>query len=418
MLWGRAEEVIHGYHELIPSGDYTDYEKLSFIIAALPTSAVFPDVVIAATLKMGPLVWNLPSSPITKPSMVKAWREKFPEHYAGVVTFMRDYKQVPDKLKESDEWLCIVALADAICCATESGEIDKGRVLTSEEVDTLLVSWVESKGGVVQPLGGSYMIYAIVGRAYSGKAEVAKQISKFFDGRVRRLPNFTTKPVTVNQRHVHVSAEWRSQVRDKDIFYSVTNACGEEFLYLRSQFTKDKDVSYVVDDPTGLENLDSLCIPYAVIYVHCADKEVMRRARTRRDNLVSVTQRAGEVSVDLEEFRKSGRYSMYLDTSRLTMEMQNSAIKLFCIASRAWASNHSKNSKHMMNVSYKAGKGWFKKMCKAGVSVQGGSYNGGSLDLSQLGVARKSGLDINGRVAGKDNRRYMGHDINGSPVYS
>lgn len=94
-------------------------------------------------------MWNLPSSPITKPSMVKAWREKFPEHYAGVVTFMRDYKQVPDKLKESDEWLCIVALADAICCATESGEIDKGRVLTSEEVDTLLVSWVESKGGVV-----------------------------------------------------------------------------------------------------------------------------------------------------------------------------------------------------------------------------------------------------------------------------
>lgn len=148
-LGGRAEEVIHGYHELIPSGDYTDHEKLSFIIAALPTSAVFPDVVIAATLKMGPLVWNLPSSPITKPNMVKAWREKFPEHYAGVATFMRDYKRVPDKLKESDEWLCIVALADAICCATESGEIDKGRVLTSEEVDTLLVSWVESKGGVV-----------------------------------------------------------------------------------------------------------------------------------------------------------------------------------------------------------------------------------------------------------------------------
>lgn len=138
--------VLHNYHDYIPSGEYSDEEKLAFIIAAMPGVGGYTPETTAERLKLGPLDVLPEDSPIAKPVLVRKWMSVLGQHVDDVVQFYAPKKLVPEKIKENKEWVCICALDDAIKWSKSHGRYIGDDALTVGIVDSMLEWWRQSFG--------------------------------------------------------------------------------------------------------------------------------------------------------------------------------------------------------------------------------------------------------------------------------
>lgn len=162
------------------------------------------------------------------------------------------------------------------------------------------------------------MIIAIVGRSHAGKKAIAKQICGEFKGVFARFKPYTTRSWgSCIKPHNYMSLDEYYKLSEDDIFYTMTNEHNDILFALKSQFSPDKDVVLVVDDPAHIAKLCELGIPYVVVYVTCSDEYAEHRARVEHDNLRIVKRRFQAVRPRLEELEASGNYSYFFDTSSL-----------------------------------------------------------------------------------------------------
>ena len=180
------------------------------------------------------------------------------------------------------------------------------------------------------------MIIAIVGRSHSDKYKVARDLRYHSKGRFTRIKSYTTNADKKYNTHYYMSFKDFDKLSDFDILHQVLNAQGNEFFFLKRQFDISRDVMYVIDDPVGLEKLDELHIPYAVVFVDCAEGTIMARAEEYSDNPGDVAARLDETRERMLDFDASGKYSLYLDTSKLSPTSRTLACSVFMSQVKKW----------------------------------------------------------------------------------
>lgn len=180
------------------------------------------------------------------------------------------------------------------------------------------------------------MIIALCGRSHSDKYKVARDLRYHSKSQFTRIKSYTTNPDKKYNSHYYMSHKDRAKIDDFDVLHSVLNEYGNEFFFLKSQFAESRDVIYVVDDPLGLEKLDDLHIPYAVAFVDCAEGTILARAEEFSDDVPAVLDRLKETSERMLEFDSSGKYSLYVDTSKLSPTSRTLAASVFISQVRKW----------------------------------------------------------------------------------
>ena len=123
--------------EDIPSEDYTDTEKLAFVIAAIPFAGCYP----ASTLH-DMLISNNKAAPAdrnsitTRPAMYTRLEKYAPEVLARLTEAFRARKRAPSGLLENDNWVGLVALKEMLRHMTESKRIqDSPTIVKSIQAD-------------------------------------------------------------------------------------------------------------------------------------------------------------------------------------------------------------------------------------------------------------------------------------------
>lgn len=195
------------------------------------------------------------------------------------------------------------------------------------------------------------MVIAIVGYSYSGKYQVAKDITYHSDGAFHRLKFLTTRPSPVSHRHIGITEESRKNIKDQDIFHRVISECGHEYLTLKSQLKERGDVLFVVDDPRAFAGLEELGVPYAIVFVDCPRYVLLKHAEEENDVLRQVKCRMGVVGGRMSELKKSENYNLYLDMSKITPTMRSEVISTFVKRVKEWEQNRLWSETHMPFIS-------------------------------------------------------------------
>ena len=200
------------------------------------------------------------------------------------------------------------------------------------------------------------MIIALVGRSYTNKDKYAKKIIESSKGGFERLQSYTTKSGECRKSHIKVSRAGYEALNSEDIFYQTVDKNGNVFFYLRSQFVGN--VVYVVDDPQGIEGIDSLEQPYMVVYMDCDDDKRRNRAMSAHDNVDVVEARWIETYSRMEQFEASGNYSWYLNTGKMARSALALSACLIIQSAHRWVSKRRHHEFGMPTISKFAKEDW------------------------------------------------------------
>lgn len=146
-LQGNEATVLRLYWDRIPVGDYTETEKLEYIIAGTPGSGDAYAGMLAYSLQK-PVPWwgRYDNAPSNKPELIHNWVSKYPEHAHYVAEFMCGRKAVPDRLKANEEWLCLVAVDELVDWANSIYQWPQRGEITLERFDELIIDFVKGFG--------------------------------------------------------------------------------------------------------------------------------------------------------------------------------------------------------------------------------------------------------------------------------
>lgn len=146
-LRGHESDVLRLYWDRVPVGDYTEVEKLEYIIAGAHGAGEAPVGMLAYSLcKPIPHWGRCENAPAHKPEFVHNWVSKYPEHAHYVAEFMTGRKYVPDRLKANEEWLCLVAVDELVDWANSIYQWPRNGEITLERFDELIVDFVNGFG--------------------------------------------------------------------------------------------------------------------------------------------------------------------------------------------------------------------------------------------------------------------------------
>lgn len=185
------------------------------------------------------------------------------------------------------------------------------------------------------------MILVLVGRPYSDKYKVSRDLIYHSKSRFSRIKSYTTNSAKRYNTHYYMSREALAKRDESEILYRVTNDFGNDFFFLKEQFSETRDVIMVIDDPAGLAKLEELGIPYAVVFVDCAEGTALYRAEEYSDDMPSVLSRMDVIHDRLLAFDMSGEYSLYLNTTQLAPTSRTLACSVFISQVRKWLATRS-----------------------------------------------------------------------------
>lgn len=180
------------------------------------------------------------------------------------------------------------------------------------------------------------MIITVVGNIFSDKAKVAQDISRCTDGQFQRLKMYYTGTNAPDKNHMKMSMSEYEKLNKDDVFYSATDTYHEKYVALKSQFTENDDTVWVVDDPRCLENIESLGIPYSVVFVDCSETAIMNRALMTRENQRQVKLRLERLKSRMKKLDKSSEYSLYLNTSSMSHNSRYAVVSVYCGKVDTW----------------------------------------------------------------------------------
>lgn len=179
------------------------------------------------------------------------------------------------------------------------------------------------------------VVIAVVGKTHGNKKKIVQYLEKYSNGQFKRLVPYTTRKDKCSKPHTYMSEGDFSRLQPDEIFHCVEPGNGYKYFVLTSQLKEDRGIIYVVDDPKGVAKLDSLGVPYAIVYVGCSKSDIEGRALIEDD--VSATKARLNVTGNrLRAFKKSGNYSMYINTSKLATKYQKFAVGMFIDKVLSW----------------------------------------------------------------------------------
>ena len=107
--------VIEQNWEVIPDGDWTDDQKIAFVVAAIKQAGMYPAGAITAMLTgPNPIPPNPPDYPNTKPNMYRRLQARDPGLLHQLIAKYRTHKHVPNWILAQDMWVGLVALGNSI----------------------------------------------------------------------------------------------------------------------------------------------------------------------------------------------------------------------------------------------------------------------------------------------------------------
>ena len=208
------------------------------------------------------------------------------------------------------------------------------------------------------------MIYALVGRSYSGKEAIARYIRKYYSGTVRRFVKYTTNMGAGHKRFSHMPIAQYRALNPEEIFYT-TEAGGHMIFAKKSQFTADRDVTYIVDDPMGIDKIDELGIPYVIIYVTSPRDVLLERAVAACTSIQEVKSRYLFTDARMINFKRGGSYNFYVDTSIVSEKTIRTMLDFFLAGVDAWKESHL-SALHPPFICEAFGDDWLSRAVSAG----------------------------------------------------
>lgn len=201
------------------------------------------------------------------------------------------------------------------------------------------------------------MVIALVGHNFTDKAKIAKDIRHYTGDLFTRMGTYTTR-VNVGKSYLYASQEDFKHMKDVDMFHYSSDENHDKFFVTRSMFMTGQNLIYVVDDPRGVEEMDTLGVPYAVVYVDSNMTAILNRARKSTESLRSVKSRIEDVKPRMRKFEKSGQFSLYLDTSNMSASARYTNIGVFCDRVHDWMRDNSDGAVHMPFICDVFGSDW------------------------------------------------------------
>lgn len=193
------------------------------------------------------------------------------------------------------------------------------------------------------------MVIAVVGKTHGNKHKIVQYLEKYSNGRFKRLVPYTTRKDKCRKPHTYMSEGDFSRLQADEIFHCVEPGNGYKYFIRTSQLKGGKDIIYVVDDPKGIEKLAALGVPYAIVYVGCSKSDVEGRALVEDD--VSATKARLRVTGDrLRAFKKFGKYSMYINMTKLATKYQKFAVGMFMDKVLSWLDTRKEDEMCMPEV--------------------------------------------------------------------
>lgn len=108
----ELDMIFENYWEYIPNGDYSDIEKLGFILFAMPNSANFPKEFLIIQLLHGP---NEKTAYYAKPNMLKTIKDlDVYNELDELIELYKPHKRCLDYAKDNNDWILTCILAEVI----------------------------------------------------------------------------------------------------------------------------------------------------------------------------------------------------------------------------------------------------------------------------------------------------------------
>lgn len=200
------------------------------------------------------------------------------------------------------------------------------------------------------------MIIAVIGRPHSEKARVATDIERCTN--FKRLQMYTTKTANTDRQYLYMPAKEFKTMGASDVFYYESDAAKNKFFVLNSQLTGDEDVIFVFDNPRCVEKIESLGVPYALVYVDSSMDVILSRAKRARESDKSVKLRISKFADSMKRFDESGEYSLYINTSSMSIKGRSAVVTVFCQKVQKWRSKRGVDEFKMPTIADCYGADW------------------------------------------------------------
>lgn len=136
----KRSRVIELYKNFIPVGSFSSWEKFAFAVCSIKSAGELPARIVASQLAIGPCGYASIDRNISRCSLIRNWRNAYPEHFESIVEYYAPFKLVPEEIKSNKEWVCLCAFNEALLWAVFNGEWPDG-VITVDNLDKLLSDW-------------------------------------------------------------------------------------------------------------------------------------------------------------------------------------------------------------------------------------------------------------------------------------
>lgn len=113
------EKIIDMYWEYIPKGDYSEKDKMRFILYSIPNGASFSDDIIEKQLRVGPEFVNSRAASNAKPRVLdglkeieKSSNEEYISKAIKKMSMMKQLDKYEDPIVKNEDWIMMCVLAE------------------------------------------------------------------------------------------------------------------------------------------------------------------------------------------------------------------------------------------------------------------------------------------------------------------